>query len=73
MDGKIWGYGAGFARPIPPISFLFRRFPENQNLPFVPGGEICLPVYLFPCISYALCPFESSLKLVTFSLVTSTV
>ncbi|GEM_PF-3155016 len=29
MDGKIWGYGAGEARPIPPISFLFRRFPEN--------------------------------------------
>ena len=21
MEGKNWGYGAGFARPIPPISF----------------------------------------------------
>jgi len=31
MDGKIWGYGAGETRPIPSISFLFRRFPENQN------------------------------------------
>ncbi len=40
MDGKIWGYGAGETRPIPPISFLFRRFPENRNLPFVLEGEI---------------------------------
>jgi len=32
MDGKIWGYGAGFARPIPPISSLFQRFPENRPL-----------------------------------------
>ncbi len=34
MDGKMWGYGAGFARPIPPISSLFQRFPENPYIMF---------------------------------------
>ncbi|GEM_PF-2688339 len=34
MDGKIWGYGAGEARPIPPISSPFRRFPKNLAVLF---------------------------------------
>ncbi len=35
---RYWGYGAGGARPIPPISFLFRRFPKNHNIFDEPCG-----------------------------------
>ncbi len=40
MNEKIWGYGTGFARPIPPISSLFRRFPENLK---TSQGQSVLP------------------------------
>ncbi len=44
MDGKIWGYGAGFAHPIPPISFLFRRFPESLFCIIIHYGYIRLSI-----------------------------
>ena len=28
---KIWGYWAGFARPIPPFFLLIRRFPSSHT------------------------------------------
>jgi len=50
MDGKIWGYGAGFARPIPPISFLFRRFPENPS--FITWGCCIINTQCKPFFNY---------------------
>jgi hypothetical protein len=50
--GKIWGYWAGFARPIPPIFFLTTAIPRDTDFEQQDSyGIIFLSVFFILLIS----------------------